>query len=81
MKTYSFLYLKKLKMGVLKIKLEILEIEFFFKKKWNFGNGILKIKFGILEIYLKMEFWKIKFKKLEFLKFGISRMEFRKIKF
>ena len=42
MKTYSFLYLKKLKMRVLKIKFEILEME--FKKLsleiWNFGNGI-----------------------------------------
>ena len=28
MKTYSFLYLKNLKMGVLKIKFEILEMEF-----------------------------------------------------
>ena len=44
MKTYSFLYLKKMKMGVLKIKFEILEMDFF-----------KKIKFGILEI-LEVEF-------------------------
>ena len=38
MKTYSFLYLKILKIGVLKIKfeiLEILEMEFLKKKKLN----------------------------------------------
>ena len=43
-----------------------------------------KFKFKKLEfwkIILKIEFQKIKFKKLELGKIGISRMEFRKIKF
>ena len=60
MKTYSFLYLKNLKIGVLKIKFEILEIleMEFWKIFGNFGSGILKISLQNLEIYFPMVFKK-----------------------
>ena len=43
MKTYSFLYKRILKIGILKIKFEVLEVEFKKKKFGNlFENGISK---------------------------------------
>ena len=57
-------------MRVLKIKFEILKME-FLKNKFGilenlFENGILKIKFGILEHSIEHRILKIKFWILEF---------------
>ena len=56
---------KLFEIGKLNLRIGILEIK--FERNWNFENDLrmeflkLNLKVGVLENYLKIEVWKIKF--------------------